>query len=172
MKWAILLRDAGKVQNNNVDQSNLVRDNAIVYSAGTGQLTFYLEVLGSHGKTYTVQISFKGIDELTPNSREEAEKILRDNNFMMVQDGSKNNHIIHKPDLTKDDVQIRCTCPSFRFSYAYQDKQQKALFGRNFPPYHRKTKNRPPRNPRNLPGICKHIIVAMENLIGSDMVLD
>ena len=61
-------------------------------------------------------------------------------------------------------VQVRCQCPDYRHTYAHWNKQQKALSGRAFPSYERKTTWMPERNPKHQPGICKHLIGLFERL--------
>ncbi len=61
-------------------------------------------------------------------------------------------------------VQVRCTCPWFRFAFAHWDKQSKALSGPAFAAYIRKTTTRPEVNPSHLPGICKHLISLFDKL--------
>jgi hypothetical protein len=61
-------------------------------------------------------------------------------------------------------VQIRCNCPDYKYTYAWWNKEQKALSGRSFPPYVRKTRNLPERNPNHVPGTCKHLIGLFERL--------
>lgn len=59
-----------------------------------------------------------------------------------------------KPGLDDNDIQLRCGCPDQRFRFQYALKLNKALFG-NLIKYTKKT-NRPPLNPDNIPGVCKH----------------
>lgn len=57
----------------------------------------------------------------------------------------------------ENDVLARCSCPDFYYTFAYWNWKNKCIFGGMPKPYKRKTKNRKPRNPEHLPGICKHI---------------
>jgi hypothetical protein len=59
-------------------------------------------------------------------------------------------------DYRKTEVKVRCDCPDFRWRFAYYNDLKQALYGLRPPPYKRKT-NRPPVNPRHLPGMCKHL---------------
>ena len=54
-------------------------------------------------------------------------------------------------------VQVRCTCPDFRFVWSWWDNSVQSLLG---PPkrYTRKTTTRPEANPPHAPGLCKHLI--------------
>ena len=49
-------------------------------------------------------------------------------------------------------------------------RRAKALYGGAFKRYVRKTKTRPPRNPSNLPGFCKHISEGIEYLRKENVV--
>ena len=61
-------------------------------------------------------------------------------------------------------VQLRCQCMDFRHTWAFYDHKAKALSGRPFPRYERKTTTRPSRNPGEVPGLCKHLIGMVEVL--------
>ena len=52
MKWAQLVKGAGLVQNNTVDQSNHVMVTNMVYAAGMKTLTFYMNIRGTHQRTF------------------------------------------------------------------------------------------------------------------------
>ena len=67
-------------------------------------------------------------------------------------------------------VQVRCSCPFFRFAWSYWDKQEKALSGPAFAAYIRKTTTRPEVNSQHLPGICKHLI-GLAARLGKDKIL-
>lgn len=71
-----------------------------------------------------------------------------------------------KPDLSKNPVQIKCSCDDFRFMFEYPLFRKKGLIGT----YRRYTRQTPPppvgypfKNPDEYLGFCKHIW----NLIGS-----
>lgn len=64
----------------------------------------------------------------------------------------------------KHPVQVRCNCMDFRMRWAYYDKQQRALLGKSFPKYVRKTDDWPEVNPGKYPGFCKHTISALNRL--------
>lgn len=62
------------------------------------------------------------------------------------------------PSIELHDVRVRCSCKAFYFYYSYWDKQNQTLSGPNPTPYVRKTTYLPEKNPRHIPGICKHLV--------------
>lgn len=66
------------------------------------------------------------------------------------------------PSLSKSRALVRCSCQSYFFWCAYANKKAKALLGGRLRKYIRKTPvsdpRYPPKNPRNVPMACKHVI--------------
>jgi hypothetical protein len=60
-------------------------------------------------------------------------------------------------------VGVRCSCPAYYFWFSYANQQNGCSFGTRFAPYVRKTPpddpRYPPKNPNNIPGMCKHLIL-------------
>lgn len=56
------------------------------------------------------------------------------------------------------DVQVRCTCKDFYFTWWAWVAKQDSFAGKPFPKYRRKTKTYPERNPGHIPGLCKHLL--------------
>lgn len=61
------------------------------------------------------------------------------------------------------DVRVRCGCEDFRWRFAYYNSGDNSLYGDPPDPYVRKT-DRPPVNPSNTPGVCKHIMKLKKEL--------
>jgi len=59
--------------------------------------------------------------------------------------------------LLDTDVLLRCNCPDFYWRFNYYDHVDRALYGRVRGPYESKGV-RPPANPLELPGMCKHLM--------------
>lgn len=81
------------------------------------------------------------------------------------------------PSLSKHHVRVHCGCKSFYFYFSWQDMIYEALYGRHPKPYERKThpgdKNyKPPVNPANIPGVCKHLILLIRSLRDSGFVTE
>lgn len=66
-------------------------------------------------------------------------------------------------------AKVRCSCLDFRFRFAAYNNTDQSLIGRAPPPYTRKT-NRPPVNPNQVPGICKHLIRVLDELEADGVV--
>jgi hypothetical protein len=64
---------------------------------------------------------------------------------------------VHKIANDVNDVKVKCTCMDFYYRFAYANYQKDGLEGNPPPPYVKKT-DRPPVNPTNAPGLCKHLI--------------
>lgn len=148
--WGKLARNTPKVSPgsiNNANQSARIRNLDLRYDKGVRTITFYGEVSSSHKpSSYSVMISFKGVLE---------------------NDGLSDEEILQgyqpKPSLSRHEVLIRCSCPSYRFRFDKANRMNRAGTGARFPAYHRLTA-RKPNNPHNLPGFCKHALEFIEYL--------
>lgn len=82
-------------------------------------------------------------------------------NCWMLFTGIK-NPTEEKPKTGETNCFVRCNCESFYFYAATANKKHKALAGRGFRPYFRKTPvtdpKYPPKNPNQIPLLCKHLI--------------
>ncbi len=76
-------------------------------------------------------------------------------------DGKEYN--IHLIDTNVNDVKVKCSCMDFYYRFAQSNYQKDGLDGNPPPPYVKKT-DRPPVNPTNAPGMCKHLLKLHEQL--------
>ena len=67
-------------------------------------------------------------------------------------------------------VSVRCNCQDYRFTWGHYNHTVGALLGAQFPRYVRKTTTRPPRNPLQIPGLCKHL-TALVNRLAVDRIV-
>ena len=58
---------------------------------------------------------------------------------------------------------VSCTCDSYRFRFNEANKGMRVGLNVKFPPYITRT-SRAPNNPQQRPGMCKHIMEAMNYL--------
>ena len=69
-------------------------------------------------------------------------------------------------------VGVRCGCKSYYFVFSWPNMGNGCSFGTRFRPYVRKTDpsdpRYPPKNPSNIPGLCKHILLVASTLQNSD----
>lgn len=115
----------------------------------------------AHGETghYEPQMVFSEVeyqDEDTP-----------ENVTFMAPDG-QDYHII-PIDLAKNNVKVRCTCLDFRWRFAIYNEKGGSLYGPG-PGVYQKRTQRPPNNPRGVPGLCKHLMKLVIELRNSQVV--
>ena len=67
------------------------------------------------------------------------------------------NYWIRKIDMKKQPCLVRCSCSDYYFVWSWSNFNNGVQFGGRARPYHRKTKERPPRNPSGFMGLCKHV---------------
>lgn len=103
-------------------------------------------VSGDSGNHYSQVIVFKKI-KLLPEDTPEARTFETSDGKMVHVDNYS---------LQSSDVKVRCNCLDFYWRFTNFDFKHKALQGDPNPPYVKRT-NRPPVNPMQKPGICKHI---------------
>jgi hypothetical protein len=75
-----------------------------------------------------------------------------------------------KPSYNYSPVRVSCSCPSYYFYFSYWNKVANAHARRPLRPYTRKTADRPSPNPKQLPGLCKHLIALGELLLNSGKI--
>lgn len=158
MLWRDLLRSTNRVSPTSIDNARLLahcRNFEYNYSRGTNYMQYYGVISGSHGTPYSVMIAFTDVAEdqgLTP------EEVM--------------NGVLPKPDLNHNDVQVRCTCPSYRYTGAVGNYHNKLHTGPKFGRFIPAKTDRAGRNPNELPMVCKHIIEFMNYLTHEGIVQD
>lgn len=73
--------------------------------------------------------------------------------------------------LATHNVKCRCNCMDFHFRFANYNSADKSLVGRPPPLYQRRTDTRPPVNPMQVPGMCKHLLKLVSTLRGQGLVV-
>ncbi len=63
--------------------------------------------------------------------------------------------------LAQHNVRVRCNCLDFYWRFAAFNAKDKSLIGTKPKPYQPKT-NRGPVNPKQVPGVCKHLIATIK----------
>lgn len=97
-----------------------------------------------------------------------------DKEFSMPYSSKANSGVecfIKRPTV-RDRIRMRCQCQDYYFMFAHWNKQEKALVG-NIQPYVRVSppSGRPPVNPNQYPGMCKHLLSLVKKL-QSDGVIE
>lgn len=118
-------------------------------------------VANSGGRKYDTKVLFLDVtyeDEDT------------NNNITFVATDGDNYHIV-PISLSTCNVKVRCNCLDFYYRFANWNGRDEALYGNPPPPYRRKTQNRPPVNPDQVPGLCKHVIKTVQSLREAGLVV-
>lgn len=71
---------------------------------------------------------------------------------------------MHPISLTTQYVRVRCDCLDFQHRFAHYDHADNSLWGPAPAPYQRQTTDRPPVNPNQVTGMCKHLIKTVDAL--------
>jgi hypothetical protein len=72
--------------------------------------------------------------------------------------------------LAMHNAKVRCNCMDFHYRFANYNAQDKSLVGKPPPPYVKKT-NRPPVNPNQVPGLCKHLLKVVQQVQATGLIL-
>lgn len=120
---------------------------------GINSLTYKAQVLGETD-TYLVYIQWFKVDFSED----------KDATHELPAKGGDKLVYYTQPRISGNPVFMKCSCPDFRFTWEKQLYDGKGLLG-NWRRYTRVTppSGRPPRNPKNVEGFCKHIY----NLLGA-----
>ncbi|MDK1290187.1 hypothetical protein [Pseudoalteromonas umbrosa] len=132
------------------------------YAAGTKTLMFSAAI-NSESKSssrYSAVIMFQGV-EFADSRR---------GSFSLPFEVNGKRVYVEKPKMSKHDVRIRCSCTDYTHTWAWWNNKHDALFGKKFPPYRRKTNNRPQRNKVKQPGMCKHLLALIERLRNTGII--
>lgn len=98
-------------------------------------------------------------------------KGITENNYkpiILIKNVNYNNGKINEISIDQD-ILVRCNCNDFYYRFNYFDYQNKLLYGRVRKKYEAKY-NPGSANPFEKPGMCKHIIKLMEELISQKVI--
>lgn len=122
-----------------------------------GMKTLFVKgLVQSEGKEYSPIILFKGINYNN----------LSENVKLYASDGVL--YKFEKLSVNNTQVSVRCNCPDFKYRFSFYNHLDESLYGRKPAKYQRKT-DRTPANPKEFPGICKHLIKMQEVLEKSNI---
>lgn len=108
-------------------------------------------------KYYKTQIVFNGVKSSPKRTRQHTLKYIDiDGSVIWIERPNMNHNI-----LTRD------TCEDFRFMWHWELADRRALLGPRIPYTPVPGSNRPPKNPDEIPGICKHVLAVLKAMMGS-----
>ncbi len=108
----------------------------------------------SNGNNHTQAMEIRGVTFQSANS----------GNVVQVSDVNGNSHFVTPAPLNTSTVGVFCDCEDYQMRFAIFNIQQNCHIGPPPEPYIRKTTTRPPANPNNVPGMCKHLITIANDL--------
>jgi hypothetical protein len=82
---------------------------------------------------------------------------------VLVKTKSGKSGYIKKLDRRNYPIAVRCSCQDYRFTWARANQLAGAFTGPKFPAVKVKG-TRGPRNPQNMPGVCKHLMGVFKEL--------
>lgn len=91
-----------------------------------------------------------------------------DNNAVEII-ASNNSKFYILPFNRNSKTKVNCSCLDFHYRFAVWNDNSDALYGDAPSPYVKKT-DRPPVNPKKIPGMCKHIIEVFNTLINDKII--
>lgn len=137
-----------------------VRITNIHWTAHPKFRTLYVRGLAeSDGHVYNPTILFKGVRY--------HEHIATDRLLLTTTNGNK--YFIEHLDHQHTQVQVRCNCNDFGFRFRYYNFLDHSLFGPKGHKYEAKGV-RPPANPQEAEGVCKHLIKLTKVLQQSNLL--
>ena len=107
-----------------------------------------------NGNTHSQVIDIKGMNFQPPNS----------GNTVKITDSKGTEHSITPAKLNTSNVGVFCDCEDYQMRFANLNIKNNCHIGPPPQRYVRKTTTRPPVNPMNVPGMCKHIIRITDDL--------
>ncbi len=112
------------------------------------KVLFVKALAQNEGKEYTPIILFKRVNYAGKQIRLSASDLQE--------------YHLDRLSLEHTDVLVRCNCKDFYWRFNYYDHLDKALYGTKRKKY--ESKGGPPANPKQLPGICKHLMKTVKVL--------
>lgn len=77
-----------------------------------------------------------------------------------IIDNDNKIYEFEKISIEENNVNVRCNCADFFWRFNYYDHLDQSLYGNKRKKY--KSKNGKPANPLKMPGMCKHLMKAIE----------
>lgn len=147
MLWKELLKSTSRVSPTSINNAGLAHCSRMEneYDETENSMTYYGNIQGQNSN-YQVIIKFLNIERDHINGE------------------------LKKPDIYVNDVQVRCSCPSYRFTGYVGNMRHGAGTGPKFSHFIPNRSGRVGRNPNEQPMICKHIIEFMDYLIHHNYV--
>lgn len=160
LKYRKFMRSTQRVSPTSINNSQHPRGRFRVqsaYDADREVVTFqcYVASFTRPGIRHIVRVEFLDVP---------ADQLYQDEDS--VEDNRERNggQLIPIPVLGQNEMKVRCSCPSFRFTGSEAAQLYGSFIGGRYHPWRPNRTGRAPRNPHNEPMLCKHIIAFIEFL--------
>ena len=111
----------------------------------------------SSAKQYDTRMSFEGIEFQQGEDGEGG-------NTTVIQSQDGQEYVIVPAEYNNSEVRVSCSCLDFYYRFAVWNSKDSSLLGNPPPPYVNKTDGGEPRNPNQVPGLCKHLMALSDDL--------
>jgi hypothetical protein len=108
---------------------------------------------GESGKVYEPIILFKGV-----RYHSEKENV----NWVEIVANNGQNYVIERLNYGHNDILLRCGCGDFKWRFNYYNHLDGSLYGNKRTAY--ESHGGATANPREFPGMCKHLIKLIQSL--------
>lgn len=144
------------------DYQVLVGDAVVAPKVGS---LYFKSLVNGEGDTYPNYIQFFDVPFAKHDEKpNEAAKPIPHQKGMLLGRSAKNQYTFPKLNAGKNRVKVYCKCPDMGFTFSYQLWSRDSFIGA----YKKYTRvpgsTRPPRNPLNVPGFCKHTMAHLREL--------
>lgn len=167
-----LKSDGDKVQTNHIEEPGFgIQKYSFAYEAGTKRFSIWGVYEGKEDN-YPFKIDFLKTNAEEIQDPQVLEQIAQteieintpyvqgDGRLLMVTNYQK-AFFIDPPSINSTNAQVRCGCPSYRFSYYRGNKNHQAATGARFPQYIPNGRGKP--KPIS-DGLCKHLQIIISQL--------
>jgi len=133
-----------------------VRVENVSFVPTSGGLMIKSEVVNTNkGSRYHTSVMIENVEFQETSSNE----------TVTIKGSDGADHFIVPIDINTTDVKVNCTCLDFGFRFAIWNYNKDSLLGQKPEPYKKKPdSNRPPANPKQSPGVCKHLFKTFDEL--------
>jgi hypothetical protein len=106
----------------------------------------------TNDKRYETTIQFENVVYVKPDRPYAVPLVVGNDEFHIMPIRTMKQH-----------VKVHCTCMDFYWRFAMYNDKDDSLLGKPPAPYVKKT-DREPQNPKQVPGVCKHITALADKL--------
>jgi hypothetical protein len=139
-----------------------VQISEVKFTPFVGVKTLFLRARATNeDREYSPMILFKGVNYVEATRRK---------GIIRLKISRKESRYIEQLVQTNSEMLVRCDCKDFSYRFRWYDWLDRSLYGHQGRKY--EGKGGPPANPKEMPGMCKHLLKMFETLKGMGLVVD